>query len=193
MTTCTYDYLAIFSEYGEAVHTMLTGVWQPASPFPAYASIADYETNVTECFKGIVVWDAQRYYYSADMQPVDSTNDSVCDDVVGFFIVPTFGTVSIINNREFQQRITFIFDSNTNADADPFGTNIIKYIDWFVNTNYALVNIDYADPNESGYFKLENNRRLYIALESISEPIYTPDSVYVRRAVNLVLRYCHCG
>lgn len=194
--SCAIDYFAIFEKYGELLHKLFTyhadvsAVVTTPPPFPVHGTTNEYDADTTSSFKGMLIWDAQRYYSGKDMLPVDSDNTN--DAVIHFFVVPNFGATTVVPNVEYKQRITMLFDSNSNPDSDPYGFKIARYIDWFINANTELVTAN------DGYFALTDDagvtiRRLYIMLDSISEPIYTRNSIYVRKAVNITLRYCRCG
>ena len=130
----------------------------------------------------MLVWHAARYYtFIADVTAPDVEFKSD----VSFYVVPTFGHVTIVPNIEYKQIITIAFDSNSDADHDPYGSKITKYISNFVNNNAKVVE------KYGNEVSLTSGRTLYITLESISEPIYS-QSKYVRKVVTIALRYCSC-
>lgn len=178
------------------------------SPFRIFRNIDDLLAAPAECFydskarnpiKGLLIWDAQRYYNNNNIFPVRSssttgtwTETSVIDPgsvalSVGCFIIPSFGQVTIVPRIEYKQNITITFDSNSDPNFDLYGSFTMEYIDWFINANHLLVNdAQFCFPIQ------ESNVQTYIMLQSISEPIYSPNSGFVRRAVTLTLRYCNC-
>lgn len=180
-----------------------------ASPFRIFRNIDDLLAAPPECYfiddsvrnpiKGLLVWDTQRYYSNNEMFPVSSssttgtwTETTEIDPgsvalSVGCFIIPSFGQVTIVPRIEYKQNITITFDSNSDPDFDLYGSFTMEYIDWFINANHLMVN------SFNNYFPIqESNVQTYIMLQSISEPIYSPNSGFVRRAVTLTLRYCNC-
>ena len=197
-------YNPLREEYiGGDMHNV-AGETYPA-PFRVFRNIEDLFAAPAQggvknnTFKGLLIWDLQRYYNNNPMFPVRSSvstgtwEDTSLQSVespsnsVGCFIVPSFGQVSIIPNREYKQNITITFDSNASIDADPYGMLTMEYIDWFINANHQIVSVI----NQS-FVLPESGTETYVLLQSISDPIYSAGTSYVRRAVTLTLRYCSC-
>lgn len=203
---CVPEYLygAIFEQYGKKLEELLLDSNEDTkSPYPIYASREAYDADTISEFKGILVWDAQRYYSGLTADPADY--ESYPNDV-GFYIVPEFGNVSIIPNVEFKQYITISFDSNSEPDKDKYGVKIIQIINWFVNRHERLIealNIELItsmvvlDVNGEPILDDQGNtipvkKPLWSMLDSISKPIYS-NSIYIRRNVTEVVRYCRCS
>jgi|GEM_PF-4879122 len=180
--TPPYEFYQIFESYGQQIRDILTT--DPTCPYPIYETISDYRNDVSHNFKGILVWNAQKYYST-----VDATEGSEgYKNDIGFFIVPEFGNVSITPNVEYRQTVMVVFDVNTDPDYDPYSVKAIKLIDWYINRHYDLI----EDINNQIILPT-TNRHLYAQLDSISNPIYNTNSpVYLRRVVTHILRYCSC-
>ncbi len=181
-----YLYEAVFEEYGKAIREILLN--DVDIPYPLYETREAYDADTTSDFKGILVWHAQRYYAGLSDDP--SNYDEYCNDV-GFFVVPQFGSVRIIPNVEFKQFITLSFDSSSEPDKDPYGSKAVKLINWFINKHLELIeavtNQVQLPTNVQDEFK-----PLWSMMDGISDPIYS-NSIYIRRNVTEIVRYCRCS
>ena len=180
--TPPYEFYNIFDTYGREIRTILLN--DATIPYPIYETMDAYHADHSNDFKGMVIWNAQRYYSTVDASP--GNNDFKND--VGFFVVPEFGQVTITPNVEYRQTIMMVFDVNTDPDFDPYSTKTMRLIDWYVNRHHALIEDISSQITLPG-----TNRTLWAQLDSISEPIYNSSSpVYLRRVVTHILRYCQC-
>ena len=181
--SCNYEYFQIFDNYVRLINNILLDNSDPNKPFPIYASKDDYDNDTDNDFKGIVVYNAQKYY--AGFSGLDNDSD-VYDDSVGFYVIPEYGEANIRRNVEYHQVITYTFDSNSDPDYDPYQNKIIMEINWFINKHKQVID----DLN----YNLPNGITLFGNIEQISKPIYVPENTtYVRRVVVVSLRYCMCG
>jgi len=176
--SCSYQVFDIFRVIGETVRDLFLN--DPSIPYPVYETREEYDADDSHPYRGILVWDAQRYY-----QSISDDSDTAYTNDVGLYIVPEFGQVDIIPNVEYKQLLVCTFDTNSDPDFDPFGDKVLRMIDWYVNKMHDIVEISGVD--------LPSGSKLWVMLDSISEPIFnTKSPVYVRRAVTHVLRYARC-
>jgi hypothetical protein len=181
--SCPYSYLDIFNAYGGKVTEILLNNSLEGKPYPIYASRNEYDNDTTNDFKGLLVFNATKYY--AGFIGADTTS-GVYDETVGFYVIPEYGETQIRRNIEYQQVITYTFDSNSELDYDPYQEKIIREIDWFVNAHRTII--------DEVNFTLPTGITLYGSVDHISKPIYVPENTtYVRRTVVVVLRYCMCS
>ena len=181
--SCPYSYLDIFNTYVGKITEILLNNNLEDKPYPIYSNKDDYNNDSENDFKGLLVFNATKYY--AGFTGAD-TNSDVYDDTIGFYVVPEYGEATIRRNIEYQQVITYTFDSNSEPDYDPFQDKIIREINWFINVHKQVVD----DVN----LTLPSGITLYGNIDHISKPIYVPENTtYVRRTIVVVLRYCMCG
>ena len=182
--SCGYGFYDIFDSYLRLVNnSILLNNDDPTKPYPIYSNREDYDNDTTHNFKGLIVYNAQKYY--AGFSGL-TTNSSVYDETIGFYVIPEYGEASVRRNIEYYQVVTYTFDSNSDPDYDPYQNKIIKEINWFINKHKQLID----DIN----FNLPNGVVLYGNIEHISKPVYVPENTtYVRRTIVVSLRYCICG
>lgn len=182
MGTCdAFEYEGIFDLLGRTFRTILLET--STRPYPIYETRELYDDDTDSSYKGILVWNAQKYY--SGLKRTREDGDYTPD--VGFYVIPEFGDVSIIPNIEFKQVVLVSFDSNSDPDVDPFGSKIIKFISWFLNAVSDEINKDELVLATGG-------QQLYVHTSSISKPIYNDGlSLYVRRSVTYFVRYCRMG
>jgi hypothetical protein len=176
---CEYfEYGSIFSLLGSAVREILLN--DTERPYPIYEAREAFDADAENRYKGMVVWNSQKYYAGL----VTPTSDTTTVQDVGFFVVPEFGDVQIIPNVEFKQILSVSFDTNSEPDYDPFGAKIVQVISWFINKyNQNLTDIQIELPN--------TGQKLFSHITTISRPIFTSGlTVYVRRSVIITNRYC---
>lgn len=177
--SCDYAVFDIFERVISRVRDLF--LYDPSIPYPVYETRADYDADTINTYKGILVWDAQRYYNAIEEASTsgDYTND------VGLYIVPTLGQIEIVPNVEFRQVLVCSFDTNSDPDYDPFGDKLLRMIHWYVNRMRDIVELSGID--------LPNGAKLWVMLDEVSQPIFDNKSpVYVRRVVTHVMRYCQC-
>lgn len=182
----SYEYLKIFNEYGATLRDLLLNC--PDRPYPLYELLDDYNSNLQDKYKGLLVWDSYRYYKTVvDANQIVQVPQDQLQRVIGYFIVPEFSRVDIIPNFEYKQLVVISFDSCVEPDFDPFQKRIIEVIDWFLNKHNEVI-----EKINCG-FELSDSRRLYANVVQVSNPIIATNSSYVRRSVTITLRYCGVG
>ena len=182
MSICGYEYFDIYDNYLRYVNNLLLNNSDNSKPYPIYSNRDDYDNDNTNDFKGILVYNAQKYY--AGFTGTDTTN-SEYNENTGFFVIVEYGDAQINRNIEYTQMVFYTWDSNSDIDYDPYQNKIIEEINWFINKHKLLID----DIN----FVLPNTVKLYANVEHISKPIYVPENTtYVRRVVSVILRYCIC-
>jgi len=181
--SCGYSYGEIFDTYLRLVtNDIILNNDDPDKPYPIYANREKYDEDTENEFKGLVVFNSQKYY--AGFIGAEDTDEY--DVNIGFYVIPEYGEVSIRRNIEYRQIVTYTFDTNSDPDYDPFQVKIIKEIDWFINRHKEIV--------EDINLNLPSGNVLWANIEQISKPIYVPENTtYVRRTVIVSLRYCMCG
>jgi hypothetical protein len=181
--SCGYGYYEIFDNYVRLINGILLDNTDPLKPYPIYDNKDDYNNDTENDFKGLIVYNAQKYY--AGFTGAD-TNSDVYDDTIGFYVIPEYGEATIRRNIEYVQVVTYTFDSNSDPDYDPYQNKILAEINWFINKHKQVVD----DVN----LRLPDGIYLYGNVDHISKPIYVPENTtYVRRVVVVSLRYCLCG
>jgi hypothetical protein len=182
--TCKYFYDNILENYlyDVRVKILINNNYED-KPFPIYETREDYDSDTESNFKGLLVWEAQRYYAGLE----NNENNDVYDNTIDFYVVPEIGNVKIVRNYEYSQLISYTFDTNTSQDKDPTTLYQIKFINWFVNKHKELF--------EDEPYTLVNdiNLKAWVQTIQISKPIYVPNNtIYVRRVVLVQLKYCNC-
>lgn len=197
-----YLYDQVFNECGEAIRKLLlaptSGTFEPTiiqadtpNAFPVYETREEYDADTTNTYKGILVWNALKYYASM-VDPEDRVDSYYAN--AGFYVVPSFGDVVIVPNVEYKQLLAITFDSNADIDFDPYGSKITKFISVFINNvNVTLEKyVTSGNNNVSPFWIDEQNRPLYVRVSRISKAQPVPDTTFERRIVMIELRYCHC-
>ena len=186
-----YLYNSVFTECGQIIRTLfldpvsiITDPLNSPNPYPIYETREDYDADTVNSYKGILVWQAHAYYASMANPSTTQANSFTSD--AGFYVIPSFGDVTIVPNVEYKQMLALTFDSNASLDYDPYGTKISNYISVVVNNIYRTL-------EQYGNELIVNGQRpLFIRLAKISKGSPVTTSTFERRIALFEMRYCQC-
>lgn len=193
MAECGYHYQELYDIYIKEIRNILLGLrpeYLDGRPYSIYETIDEYIKNKDNLYKGLLVWEVNKYYkgtflidYYKNNQPLNPYETSIA-----FFVVPEFGQV-VIDNIQYKQNIVISFDTNVTAKFDPFGTKIIEVVNWFLEKHRRYIEKDQL-------MFPSNQQNIFIKTSGISAPIYSFDRdgviSYSRRSVQITLRFCDC-
>lgn len=167
---CKINIEDLYKEIGRMIEDII--IYNLDFPYKCYLDINNYRNDVINDYKGLLIWETNKYYKIELLNNLESAN-------VGFFIIPEFSNINVNFYQEYSLTLDLIVLSN--IEKDRFSYNLMIMTDYIVNKIKDEVK---NNLNPDG---------IYIRKIDVSKPILDGNySSFVKRNILITFIKCIC-